>query len=218
MSEQTTQATEKLYYDPISVAQRTQQHLFFVRLADKPAMLAYILKNSDDLHAVVITKTKREADTLAKSLNEQGVKTAALHGSKRKQENETSTAAFNEGALSVLITTDMILQSLTLSNITHLINYDLPSEAAFYLERVAILREEGESLVFVSEDQELMLLDIERVMRQSIPEAELKGFVPTPETETPVQPLKDKKKKPRHRKQKRKSANKTDETQERERD
>ena len=57
MSEQTNQSTEKIYHDPISVAQRTKQKLHLVANSDKAAILAHIVKNSTDVHAVVITKT-----------------------------------------------------------------------------------------------------------------------------------------------------------------
>lgn len=206
------QTTEKIYYDPISVAQRTQQKFHLVNNRDKRDILVHILKNIEDLHAVVITKTKREADSLSTHLNNQGINTAAVHGSKRTEVNEASTNSFEEGELAVLITTDMILKSLELSNISHLISYDLPSEPAHYLSRVDCLNERGEAIAFVSEDQEVELLDIERVMRQEIPEAEIEGFVPTPESEITPQPTKDRTKKPRHRKKKRKPASATQET------
>ena len=214
MPEQTEQPTQKIYYDPISVAQRTKQKFHLVANSDKAALLAHILNNSTDVHAVVITKTKREADTVSAYLNKLDVKTASVHGSKRAEENETSTKAFEDGELAVLITTDMILRSLELSNISHLISYDLPSEPEHYLNRVDCLNERGEAIAFVSEEQEVELLDIERVMRQEIPEEEIEGFVATSESQanTTPQHTKDRTKKPRHRKQKRKAASTTKET------
>ena len=210
MPEQTEQPTEKIYYDPISVAQRTKQKLHLVAPCDKAAMLVHILKTSENVHAIVITKTKREADTLSAYLNNQSINAAAVHGSKRAEENETSAKAFEEGELAVLITTDMILRSLELSNVSHLISYDLPTEPEHYLNRMACLNEQGEAIALVSEEQEVELLDIERVMRHEIPEEEIEGFVPTAESDVTPQRTKDKKKKPRHRKQKRKAASSTD--------
>ena len=204
MSEQTQEPTEKIYYDPISVAQRTKQKFHLVNASDKREILVHLLKNIEDLHAVVITKTKREADALSIYLNKQQIKTASVHGSKRAEMNEASTKAFEEGELTVLMSTDMILKSLELSNISHLISHDLPTEPEHYLNRVGCLNERGEAIAFVSEEQEIALLDIERVMRQEIPEEEIEGFVPTPESDLTPQPTKEKKKKPRHRKQKRK--------------
>ena len=210
MSEQTTQPTEKIYYDPISVAQRTKQTLHLVATSDKVAIIAHIIKGTKDVHAVVITKTKRSADALSTYLNRQEITATSVHGSKRVQDNEAAAKAFDEGKLTVLITTDMILQSLELTSITHLISHDLPTEPEHYLSRMGCLNERGEAITLVSEDQETELLDIERVMRYEITEEALEDFVPIQESEvdaTPQQP-KDKKKKPRHRKKKRKTATK----------
>ena len=210
MPEQTKQSTEKIYYDPISVAQRTKQKLHLVASCDKAAMLLHIIKSNDDVHAVVITKTKREADSLSAYLKNQDINATSVHGSKRAQENEAAAKAFDEGEVAILITTDMILQSLELINITHMVSYDLPTEPEHYLSRMGCLNERGEAIALVSEEQEVELIDIERVMRHEIPEEEIEGFVPTPESDLTPQPTKDKKKKPRHRKQKRKAASSTD--------
>ena len=216
MSEQTQEPTEKIYYDPISIAQRTKQKLYLVNNSDKAAMLVHVLKSKEDVHAVVITKTKRAADALSDYLTKQEITAIAVHGSKRVQENEVAAKAFDAGTLTVLITTDMILQSLELINVSHMISYDLPTQAEHYLSRMACLHERGEGIAFVSEEQETELLDIERVMRHQIDEEILEGFMPTEDAETidASKPSKDQKKKPRHRKQKRKTTNKETESRE----
>jgi len=204
------ETTEKIYYDPISVAQRTPQKLHLVNSSDKREILLHLVKNIDAVHAVVITKTKREADALSVYLNTQEIKSVSVHGSKRAEQNETSVQAFNAADVAVLISTDIILQSLQLSNVSHLISYDIPTEPDYYLHRMACLKEQGQAIAFVSEDQESALLDIERVMRHEIEEEEIVGFVPTPESERTPQATSEKKKKPRHRKKKRKAASTTD--------
>jgi len=213
MSEQTQHPTEKIYNDPISVAQRTRQRVHFAAPSDKTAMLLHIVQNSDQLHAVVVTKTKRVADTLAAHLNQKEVHAASAHGSKRAQENDAAAKAFNAGELSVIITTDMVLPSLSLSDITHLISYDLPTEPEYYLNRMGCLNEVGEAVALVSEEQEVALLDIERVMRQQISEEKLEGFEPAPFSADEMMPKsRDKKKKPRHRKKRSKKSDETEPT------
>ncbi|WP_345974926.1 helicase-related protein [Sulfurimonas sp. HSL3-7] len=213
MPEQTDQPTEKIYNDPISVAKRTRQKLHLVAGCDKAAILAHIIKSSDDIQTVVITKTKRDADALSIFLKSRSINAAAIHGNKRTQENEAAAKAFGEGKLNVLITTDMILQSLGLSNIARMVSYDLPTEPENYLSRLGCLSETGEAIALVTPEEERERFDIERVIRQEIPEEEVEGFVPEPESaaeETP-QRTKDRNKKPRHRKQKRKRGDKAKE-------
>jgi len=214
MSEQIEQPEKKIYYDDISVAQRTTQIMHIVDSVDKASMLAHIFKSVDDLHAVVITKTKRNADALSIYLQSQNINAAAIHSNKRAQENDTVIKEFEAGEVNVLITTDMILQSLELTNITHMISYDLPLEPTHYLSRVGCLHERGISIALVCEEQDSQLLDIERFMRHEMQEKEVEGYTGTPESDAALtpKPAKDQKKKPRHRKQKRKTANKTDQT------
>ncbi|RLA71731.1 MAG: ATP-dependent helicase [Epsilonproteobacteria bacterium] len=211
MPEQTDQPTKKIYNDPISVAKRTKQKLHLVSGSNKAAMLAHIIKSSDLLQAVVITKTKRDADTLSSYLKTQKINATAIHGNKRAQENESAAKAFREGEVNILITTDMILQSLELKNIVNMVSYNLPTVPDHYFSRLGSMNETGEAIALVSPEEERELFDIERVMRQEIPQEEVEGFVPIHDTDEKTQPTKTQKKKPRHRKKKRKTESKAKE-------
>ncbi len=213
MPEQTDQPIQKIYYDPISVAKRTKQRLYYVADHDKARMLEHIIKKSELRQCVVITKTKRDADKLSTHLKEQDIRAAAIHGNRREQENEAAVKVFKESGLDILITTDMILQSLGLSDISCIISHDLPSEPKHYLSRLGCLSESGEGIAFVDLKEERELLDIQRVMRQDIEQEELEGFIPTSKTddEASSQEKRTKKTKPRHRKQRKKSDNKVKE-------
>lgn len=214
MPEQTEQPTQKIYYDPISVAQRTRQLLHVVDTEDKPSMLAHILKNIETPHVIVVTKTKRDADALSAYLQEQNIDAAALHSNKRAQAIDAAKKAFSEGELTVLMTTDMLLQSLEPIGLTHLISYDLPLEPSHYVSRVGYLNEQGVSIALVSDEQAAELQAIERFMRHGMHEEEVEGYRgrAVSERDLTAKPLKDQKKKPRHRKQKRKTGSNAKET------
>ncbi len=213
MPEETDQPTQKIYNDPISVAKRTDQKLHYVADHDKARMLTYIIKKRELQQCVVITKTKRDADRLSTYLKEQDIHAAAVHGNRRAQENEAAVKVFKEGGLDTLITTDMILQSLGLSELTCIISHDLPTEPKHYLSRLGCLSESGKAIAFVDLKEERELFDIERVMRQEITQEEVEGFTPTSKTEDDAssQDKKRQKKKPRHRKQRKKSGSKVKE-------
>lgn len=208
MPEQTDeQATPKIYNDPISVAKRTKQKIHLVSQTDKIAMLEQILKHSENAQTVIVTKTKRDADTLSKHLISKGIDAIALHANIHAQAREERVQAFSEGKISVLITTDMILQSLEIGGLDLVLGYDLPIEPNHYLSRLGCLGETGEAISLVSEDDEIFLFLIERTMRQEIPQEELEGFGPSPE-DASKQVEKSQKKKPRHSKQKSKNKDK----------
>ena len=195
-------AAVKQYNDPISVAKRAKQKLYLVSQADKNAMLEQIIRSLSKVKAVVITKTKRGADAVQKYLQTRDINAIAVHSNKGKEACEAGAKAFNEGEIDILITTDMILQSLPLTDIEMMLGYDLPLEPEHYLSRIGCMSETGETISFVSKEEETLLFFIERKMRQEIVQEELEGFVPTPESEQMSKSLHTHKKKPRHKKTK----------------
>ena len=206
MSEETQIPVKKIYYDPISVAKRTKQIAYFVGEHDKPALLEQIIKNIGIKQTIIVVKSKRSADELSEYLKSKDFKATAIHGNHRAEKLEDTAKAFNAGELNILVTTDMILQSLDLTNIQLMLSYDLPSEAHHYLTRVGYLKEVGESIAFVSPEDDKSLVAIEFAMKADIEEGEVEGFTPTPHSHTSK--VKDKKKKPRHRKKKAKKPTK----------
>lgn len=202
------QAAVKQYNDPISVAKRVKQKLYLVSQADKSAMLEQIIRNFATAKAVVITKTKRGADAVQTYLQTRDINAVAVHSNKGKQACEAGAKAFNEGEVDILITTDMILQSLGLTGVEYMLGYDLPLEAEHYLSRMGCVSETGEAISLVSEEEETLLFLIERKMRQEILQEELEGFTPTPESEQIPKTAKTHKKKPRHKKSKSKDSSK----------
>lgn len=213
MPETTEKPTQKIYYDPISVAKRTKQIAYFVGQHDKPSILEHIFKNSDAKQCVIITKSKRSADELSDYLELKEIKATAIHGNHRTQQIEDATNGFNSSEISILITTDMILQSLELENIQLMISYDLPNEPKHYLTRIGYLKEIGDSIAFVSPEDDKLLNAIEFTMKAEIEDGIVEGFTPTPHSHNyeNKNSTKDKKKKPRHRKRKARKDTKTKE-------
>jgi ATP-dependent RNA helicase RhlE len=207
MSEQTPVKPQKIFNDPISVAKRAKQKVYHAAQADKRSMLELIITSSGK--ALVISKSKRGADSLSAELNAKGITAAAVHANKSVQACEAAAKAFEKGEVTALIATDTMMQSLNLGGIALLISYDLPIEPEFYLSRVGTLGEGGEAISLVSPEEESLLYLIERTMRHDIPKEELEGFVPSAETPSEeTAPGKSQKKKPRHKKVKEKTAEK----------
>ena len=211
MPEQTeNKTTKKIYNDPISVAKRTKQTVHFVGEHDKPAFLEHILKNNSSKPCVIITKSKRSADELSKYLDSKEIKALAIHGNHRAEQIENAAKSYNAGELNILITTDMILQSLDLSNIELIVSYNLPSDPKHYLSRLGYLKEVGESIAMVSPEDDKLLDAIEFTMKMEIEQVELESFIPTPHSHADKmqKSAKDKKKKPRHSKKRAKKESK----------
>jgi len=195
--EEEIKPAEKKYYDNISIAKRTTQNVYFVAQHDKNSMFELLLKNSDKKQTVVLTKSKKNADELASYLKSKEIKALSIHGNHRAEQINDARLSFNVGETTILITTDMILKSMELTNIERIISYDLPLVPQDYFTRLKLVDEVGESISFVSSDEEGTLEAIEFLMKCEMKVLELEDFSPT------SAPKKErKKKKPRHAKKK----------------
>ena len=191
--EEENKPAEKKYYDYISVAKRTTQNVYFVAQHDKNSMFELLLKNSDKKQTVVLTRSKKNADELADYLKLKEINAISIHGNHRAEQINDARLSFNVGETTILITTDMILKSMELTGIERVISYDLPLVPQEYFARLILVDEVGESISFVSPDEESTLETIEFLMKCEMKELELEEFSPT------AAPRKEKKKKkPRH--------------------
>jgi len=200
MSEETTK--ENVYYDQRSVALRTTQSIYFVENHDKASLLSLVLKSYKSLQVVIVVKSKKKADAIAKLLTAEDFNARAVHGNHRQSQQKEVAKAFNLASIHVLITTDMILQTLDLENIKRLLSYDLPDMPQVYYKRLALMKEEGEAVAFVSEEDEPFLNDIEYNMKKEIEEKFWEGFVASLKPKNTKNSRKDRSKKPRHSKRK----------------
>ena len=194
MNEEKSQTIKK-YYDQVSVGNRTKQVAYFVQQHDKNRMFFALQKQLEGKQVLVIVKSKRSADTLVTYLEEKAIKAVAIHGNHRDAEIEEAVTAFNTKEVAIVITTDRILERLTLLDVNILVNYDLPLDINDYFKRLRLVDEIGESISLIDPIDERALAGIELMMKCEMDEAELEGF------EYTKSPEKQKKeKKPRHKK------------------
>jgi len=202
MSEQTDTSKEKIYYDQRSVALRTTQSIYFVKEHDKAAMLLLLLKDYKEKQVVIVVKSKKKADELSALLSTKEFSAMAVHGNHRESQQQEAASKFNDGTIHIIITTDMILKTLALENITFVISFDLPELPQEYYNRLAYMKELGVGMALVSPEDEHLLDEIEYNMKKELEEKTVEGFVATNTPVLPNKTKKDRTKKPRHRKKK----------------
>ena len=190
-------SSSKKYYDNISVAKRTKQVVYLVQQHDKYQMLMETLANLSNKQLIILVKSKKTADILMEFLNKKELKSLAIHGNHRSSQIQAAQIAFNSKELSILITTDRILDKLVLENVQAVINYDLPLEASDYFNRLILVDETGESISFINEEDKTTLEIIEYMIKSKIKEEKIESFK---HTDAPIKMKKDKTKKPPHKK------------------
>ncbi len=113
--------------------------------------------------ALVFVRTKRGADRLVKRLGTHGVRAVAMHGDKSQRQREQALARFESGAIDTLVATDVAARGIDVEGISHVINFDAPSDRDAYVHRVGRTARAGRkgvgiTLVTAEEHQQMRQL------------------------------------------------------------
>jgi ATP-dependent RNA helicase RhlE len=156
---------------PATVAAGIDQHVIFVADARKLPLLAALLRAPEVARALVFARTKRGADRLAARLADSGLEAQALHGNKSQAARHRALDGFRRGQVRVLVATDLAARGLDVAGISHVINFDLPSEPEGYVHRIGRTARAGAGGVAISlcaAAERGALADIERLTRQRL--------------------------------------------------
>jgi ATP-dependent RNA helicase RhlE len=175
-----TQLSQSLLTDPVSVnvtpkstsVARIEQRVMFVERQGKQALLQNILSDPQAERAIVFTRTKRGANMLAQTLGRNGFQAAVIHGNKSQNARQRALEAFRRKEVQVLVATDVAARGIDIDGITHVINYDLPSEPENYVHRIGRTGRagaEGIALTFCSATERDELQSIEDLIGKSVP-------------------------------------------------
>ena len=151
---------------------RVRQSIYFPAMSEKIPLLIGLLKRIDARRTMVFVNTRRVADKLEQSLVANGFNAAALSGDVPQKKRLRMLKDFHAGDLAVLIATDVASRGLHVPDVSHIVNYDLPQDAADYLHRIgrtARAGAEGDAISFGCEEYVQSLPDIERYIENKIP-------------------------------------------------
>ena len=146
-------------------AARVRQVAYVVRRSDKLAALGRILDVEDGVATLVFARTRGEVDDLAEALSGRGRDAAALHGGLAQEQRDRIMARFRDGALDVLVATDVAARGLDIEQVSHVVNYDVPSSPDTYVHRIGRTGRagrEGVAITLVEPREHRLLRDIER--------------------------------------------------------
>ncbi len=125
---------------------------------------------------IVFVRTKVATVELAEKLEARGFSAAALNGDVAQRDRERLVNQFKKGKFDVLIATDVVARGLDVERITHVVNYDIPTDPESYTHRIGRTGRAGRSgkaILFVAPREKRMLKEIERTTRQKIKPMEL---------------------------------------------
>ena len=159
-----------------ATATNIRQRQWLVSGMHKLDALTRILEVESFEAMIIFTRTKLGTEELAEKLQARGFPAAAINGDMVQQQRERTIAQLREGEIDILVATDVAARGLDVDRISHVINYDLPSDAETYTHRIGRTGRagrSGEAILFVTPRERGLLKAIERSTRQPIAALEL---------------------------------------------
>ncbi|WP_040796229.1 DEAD/DEAH box helicase, partial [Nocardia higoensis] len=148
---------------PAASVSTMSHHLLFVRKSDKRDVVTEIAAREG--LTILFVRTKHGADRLAKQLRGAGIASGALHGGKAQNNRTRTLAAFADGSVPVLVTTDVAARGIHVDGISLVVHVDPPAEAKAYLHRAgrtARAGEDGVVVTLVTEDERADVMKMTR--------------------------------------------------------
>ncbi|MER5335428.1 DEAD/DEAH box helicase [Micromonospora sp. NPDC002717] len=152
-------------------APRVRQSAYIVARAHKPAALGRVLDVESPTAAIVFCRSREEVDRLTETMNGRGYRAEALHGGMSQEQRDRVMGRLRTGTADLLVATDVAARGLDVEQLTHVVNYDVPSAPESYVHRIGRVGRagrEGVAITLAEPREHRMLKTIERVTGQRI--------------------------------------------------
>ncbi len=150
-------------------------------------LLAAMLRRTATGRVLIFTRTKHRARSLAVYIKKHGYRAAALQGNMSQNQRQQAINGFRKGKIDVLVATDIAARGIDVSQISHVVNFDMPDTVDAYTHRIGRtgrIGRSGEAFTFAVRGDGLMVRQIEKTLgtrleRRRLPEFEYgSGFDP----------------------------------------
>lgn len=145
-------------------------HIYYmVNAANRYLALKRIVDMNPNIYAIVFCRTRQETKEVAEHLMRDGYNADALHGDLSQEQRDTVMNKFRIKHIQVLVATDVAARGLDVSELTHVINYNLPDDAEVYTHRsgrTGRAGKKGVSCVIIHTREGRKLREIERIIQK----------------------------------------------------
>ena len=175
-----------------SVPAKTVSHAFYLASQDrKYQLLLRLLQTTDTGRVLIFTRTKRRTRKLASELKTQGYRVAGLQGNMVQSQRRRAIDGFRNGQYDILVATDVAARGIDVSEISHVINFDMPDSVDAYTHRIGRTgraERTGEAFTFATHSDKPMVRKIEEVLNKEVERRIFSDVVrkPTSSGDTPV--------------------------------
>ena len=155
----------------VLTADSVEQKAVVVRRENGIEALCRYMDFSDDMYAIIFTRTKIGAKELTDELNARGYPTDALHGDMDQAARDMTMRKFKEKKINLLVCTDVAARGIDVNNLTHVINFGLPQDNESYVHRIGRTGRGGSkgiSLSIIEPNEQGRVGQIERLTKAKI--------------------------------------------------
>jgi len=163
---------ERITTTSVTVDTIEQQHIVVTRFHKLDA-LTRLLELEDVGGMVVFVRTRHATTELGDKLKAHGFAADALHGDMDQQARERTIDRLKQGRLDIVVATDVAARGLDVERVTHVVNYDIPTDPQAYVHRIGRTGRAGRSgraILFVEPRERGLLRAIERTIGADVPE------------------------------------------------
>jgi ATP-dependent RNA helicase DeaD len=176
--------SKKYLGDPVEITVKgktttsanTTQRYLMVSYPQKVDALTRILEVENFEGMIVFVRTKNETEMLAEKLRARGYSAQAINGDVAQVQRERTVNQLKAGKLDILVATDVAARGLDVERISHVVNYDIPTDTESYVHRIGRTGRAGRSgdaISFVTPRERYLLRHIEKATRQPLTQMQL---------------------------------------------
>ena len=173
MPKQIRRLSEKYLHEPVEIrvesrtatAANIRQRYLVVAYPQKVDALTRILEVENFEGMIVFVRTKHETETLAEKLRARGFSAAAINGDVAQPVRERTVNQLKHAELDVLVATDVAARGLDVERVSHVVNYDIPTDTESYVHRIGRTGRAGRSgdaISFVTPRERYLLRHLEK--------------------------------------------------------
>jgi ATP-dependent RNA helicase DeaD len=152
-------------------AKLVRQVAYVVPRAHKASALGRVLDVESPVATVVFCRTREQVDGLAQTLAARGYRAESLHGGMTQEQRDRVMQRVRSGAAELLVATDVAARGLDIDQLSHVVNFDLPSAPDAYVHRIGRVGRagrQGVAITLVEPRQHRLLKTIEKQTKQTI--------------------------------------------------
>ncbi len=163
----------------IAPAESVSHAMYPVTRSRKKDLLMAMLEQIATGRVLVFTRTKHRAKNLARDLIKRKYRAAAIQGNMSQNQRQGALNGFRDGTYDILVATDIAARGIDVTDITHVINFDMPDTVDAYTHRIGRtgrVDESGDAFSFIEPDDSPMVRNIEKLLGERIERRQLPDF------------------------------------------